>query len=170
MQVFVGSFDISRASEYNSLALNDALVQSWEINSRLNLYLLEAVPDDQLVIKLEKGKAVAGNFAHIHNVRRMWVKSAAVDLYDGIYKLEDPSRQELLDALPLSTGALSEIFRRAETPKGRVKGFKPHASAFLGYMVCHEAFHRTCIEVALRQAGHPLSDKVAYGIWEWGVR
>jgi uncharacterized damage-inducible protein DinB len=131
---------------------------------------LEAVPDDQLVIKLEKGKAVAGNFAHIHNVRRMWVKSAAVDLYDGIYKLEDPSRQKLLDALPLSTGALSEIFRRAETPKERVKGFKPHASAFLGYMVCHEAFHRTCIEVALRQAGHPQSDKVACGIWEWGVR
>lgn len=134
------------------------------------MYLLEAVPSDQLGIKLEKGKTVAGNFAHIHNVRRMWVKSAAVDLYDGIYKLEDPSRQELLDALPLLTEALSEIFRRAETPEGRVKGFKPHASAFLGYMVCHEAFHRTCIEVALRQAGHPLSDKVAYGLWEWGVR
>ncbi len=150
--------------------MNEALVQSWEINSRLNLYLLEAISDDQLSIKLEKGKTVLGNFSHIHNVRRLWVKSAAADLYDAVPRLEEPSRSELLAGLALSTEAISEIFRRAETSEGRVKGFKPHATAFLGYIVAHEAFHRTCVEVALRQAGVPLSDKVAYGLWEWGVR
>lgn len=150
--------------------MNAELVEAWEINARLNLYLLEAVSDEQLDIKLEKGKTVMGNFAHIHNVRRMWVKSAAADLHDGIPKLEAPNRSELLAALELSTSAMSEIFRRAETTDGRVKGFKPHAAGFLGYIVSHEAFHRTCIELALRQAGQPLSDKVAYGLWEWGVR
>jgi uncharacterized damage-inducible protein DinB len=100
----------------------------------------------------------------------MWVKSAAPDLYDAISKLEDPSRLELVGSLQRSTEAIVEIFQRAETPEGRVKGFKPHALGFLSYMVAHEAFHRTCIEIALRQAGHPLSDKVAYGLWEWGVR
>lgn len=150
--------------------MNDALVQSWEINSRLNLYLLEAVSDEQLKVKLERGKTVAGNFAHMHNVRRMWVQSAASDLYDTIPKIEDPARLELLDALALSTEAMSEIFRRAETPDGRIRGFKPHAAAFLGYIVAHESFHRACVELALRQAGQPLSDKVAYGLWEWGVR
>lgn len=150
--------------------MNEELVQSWEINSRLNLYLLEAISDDQLPIKLEKGKTVLNNLAHIHNVRRMWVKSAAADLHDAIPKLEEPTRKELIEGLALSTEAISEIFRRAECSDGRVKGFKPHASAFLGYLVAHEAFHRTCIELALRQAGQPLSDKVAYGLWEWGVR
>lgn len=150
--------------------MNEALAQTWEINSRLNLYLLGAISDDQFPIKLEKGKTVIGSFVHLHNVRRMWIKSAASDLYDRVPKLEEPTRSELIGALALSTEALSEIFRRAESPEGKVKGFKPNATAFHGYIVAHEAFHRTCIEIALRQAGQPLSDKVAYGLWEWGVR
>lgn len=150
--------------------MNESLVQAWEINARLNLFLLNAVTDDQLRIKLEKGKTVLGNFAHIHNIRRMWIKSAASELYDSVPKLEVPARDELVDALKISTEALSEIFVRAGEPSGKVKGFKPDAAAFLGYIVAHEAFHRTCVELALRQAGQPLSDKVAYGLWEWGVR
>ncbi|MEI7576039.1 MAG: DinB family protein [Armatimonadota bacterium] len=150
--------------------MNDAIVQSWEINSRLNLYLLEAISDGLLDIQLEKGKTVLGQFVHLHNVRRMWVKSAAHDLYDSVPKLDNPSRQVLVDALSLSTQAMTEIFRRAENPEGRVKGFKPHAAGFLGYIVAHEAFHRASVEIALRQAGHSLPDKVAYGLWEWGVR
>ena len=150
--------------------MNDAIVQSWEINSRLNLYLLEAISDDLLDTRLEKGKTVLGQFVHLHNVRRLWVKSAAEDLHDSVPKLESPSLDELVEALGLSTQAMSEIFKRAENPEGRIKGFKPHAAGFLGYMVAHEAVHRAGVEVALRQAGHPLPDKVAYGLWEWGVR
>lgn len=150
--------------------MNAELIEAWEINSRLNLYLLEAISDDQLTVKLEKGKTVLGNFSHMHNVRKMWVKSAAIDLHDSILKLESPSRQELIDSLAASTAAISEILRRADSPSGKVKGFKPHAAGFAGYLISHEAFHRTCIELALRQSGQPLSDKVAYGLWEWGVR
>ena len=51
-----------------------------------------------------------------------------------------------------------------------MKNFKPHAAAFLGYLISHEANHRGHIELALRQAGIPLDDKIAYGQWEWGVR
>ena len=90
--------------------MNDAIVQSWEINSRPNLYLLEAISSEQLDIKLVRGRAVLGNFAHILNVRRMWVKSAAPDLYDAIPKLEEPCLQELIEELALSTGGLNEIF------------------------------------------------------------
>jgi hypothetical protein len=48
-----------------------------------------------------------------------------------------------------------------------VKGFKPHAAAFL---VSHESHHRGQIALTLKQAGHPLEKKVAFGIWEWGTR
>lgn len=150
--------------------MNDAIVQSWEINSRLNLYLLEAISDELLDANLEKGKTVLGQFIHLHNVRRMWVKSAAEDLYGSVPKLESSTRYELVEALDLSTKALTEIFRRAENPEGRIKGFKPHAAGFLGYIIAHEAFHRASVEIALRQAGHSLPEKVAYGLWEWGVR
>jgi hypothetical protein len=38
------------------------------------------------------------------------------------------------------------------------------------YLCSHEAFHRSQIELVLRQVGKPLDDKTAYGLWEWGVR
>jgi hypothetical protein len=53
---------------------------------------------------------------------------------------------------------------------GKVKGFKPHATAFLGYLISHESHHRGQIALSLKQSGKPLDKKIAYGIWEWGVR
>jgi len=95
------------------------------------LYLLEAVFDVLLDIKLGKGKTVFGHFIHLHNVRRMWVKTAAQDLYGSVPKLESPTRDELIEALDLSTKAITEIFWSAENPEGRIKGFKPHAASLL---------------------------------------
>lgn len=149
----------------------NALLETWDISARLNIYLLEAISDEQLGIKLTKGKSVLGNFTHIHNVRLMWLKASAPELMEGLAKLEEGvSREELISSLSASAAAIRTLIERAETPDGRIKGFKPHAAGFVGYMVSHETFHRTCIELALRQAGTPLSDKVAYGMWEWGVR
>lgn len=150
----------------------ESLLETWRINARLNRYLLDAIPSEQLATKLARGKSVAGNFTHIHNVRLMWLKASAPDLWETQEKFEDAAaaKDEILAALESSATAVEELIRRAGTPDGRIKGFKPHASGFVGYLISHETFHRTCAELALRQAGTPLSDKVAYGLWEWGVR
>lgn len=150
----------------------ESLLETWRIHDRIHRYLLEAIPEEQLATPLTKGKSVAANFTHIHNVRLMWLKSAAPDLLEGQIKFEkEPvSRQVLEERLESSGVAIEEMIRRAETPTGRIKGFKPHAAAFVGYLISHESFHRAMVEIALRQAGTPLSDKAAYGTWEWGVR
>ena len=53
---------------------------------------------------------------------------------------------------------------------GRVKSFKPHAAAFMSYLISHEGYHTGKIDLILSLNGHALPDKAHYGIWEWGVR
>ena len=53
---------------------------------------------------------------------------------------------------------------------GKVKGFKPHAVAFLGYLISHESHHRGQAGWALKSSGRPLDQKTAFGLWEWGTR
>ncbi len=144
------------------------IVETWGINNRLNLYLLDAIAEDLLATPLAKGKKVGDQFAHIHNVRLAWLKASAPDLWEGQTKLENAtSKEEIKQALKMSGDAISTLLERGlET--GKVKNFKPHATAFLGYLIAHESNHRGHAELALRQAGVPLDDKISYGVWEWG--
>lgn len=148
----------------------EELIETWHINNRANLRLLGDLTPDQLATPLTKGKTVSGQFSHIHNVRLMWLKASAPDLMEAVAKTEPTdSKSQLETALNASAGRIAELLGRAESPAGRIKGFKPHASAFLGYLCAHEAFHRAHAELALRQAGLAVTDKTAYALWEWGV-
>jgi uncharacterized damage-inducible protein DinB len=153
--------------------VEDPLVETWAIHNRINLYLLNAVPDAALGDALPKCRTVSDLFAHIHNVRLMWLKSAAPDLLEGLTKLETKAvatKDVLAGALEASGKAVEELLRRAVAAGGKVKGFKPHATAFLGYLVSHESHHRGQVGWTLKQSGHPLDQKTAFGLWEWGVR
>ena len=75
----------------------------------------------------------------------------------------------LKEHLDNSGKAISDLLTRGmET--GRIKGFKPHPEAFLGYMVAHEAHHRGQIMLILKVNNRFVDKKIQYGIWEWGVR
>ncbi len=76
----------------------------------------------------------------------------------------------LESGLIASADAIRELVGRSVKEGGRVRGFKPHVVAFLGYLISHESHHRGQIVLSLKQSGHPLDRKVAYGLWEWGVR
>jgi len=170
---------------YNQVALPaeenpimNPLLETWQINARITLYVLGAVAPEALKAgKALKLRTVAAQFAHIHNVRLMWLKEAAPDLLEGLdasgagkFDLAlNPDATELRTALDASAGAISVLLERG-LESGKIRGFKPHATAFLGYLIAHESYHRAEIGIILTHAGHPLEKKVAFGMWEWGVR
>ena len=149
-------------------------LETWEIHNRINLYLLDAVEPASLVsVSASKGRTVGEQFAHVHNVRLMWLKSAAPDLLAGLMKIEKEQavdKKLLRQNLTKSGEAIKSLLDQSLRTGGKVKGFKPHAAAFLGYLIAHESHHRGQIILSLKQAGKVLDKKILYGIWEWGVR
>ena len=148
------------------------LIETWQIHNRINLYLLESIAEDALSNQsASKGRTVGQQFAHVHSVRMMWLKVAAPALMEGLPKVEKENitKAILHEALELSEKAISRLFELT-VADGKIKGFKPHATAFLGYLISHESHHRGQIMLTLKQSGHAVDQKIQYGIWEWGTR
>ena len=149
------------------------LLDTWQISDRINVYMLDAVEPASLNSQsASKGRSVGEQFAHIHNVRLMWLKAAAPELLTGLNKLEKTEANDkkvLRKALTDSGKAIGTLINQS-SETGKVKGFKPHVGAFLGYLISHESHHRGQIALSLKQAGKPLDKKLSFGIWEWGVR
>ena len=157
-----------------SLDLENQIVDTWKIHNRINLYLLESIPATGLSdASASKGRTVAEQLAHLHNVRLMWLKVSGPELMEGLEKIEKETAADkklLARRLKESGTAMEKLLKKSLETDGKIKGFKPHITAFLGYIIAHESHHRGQIALSLKQAGHALDKKVGYGIWEWGVR
>ena len=159
--------------------LADALLAAFDTNDRVNHYLIENLPAEawRAEPRNGKGRDIASIVAHMHNVRVMWLKAAG-----GKPSPErDQKIPEQLDRLKVtpaqarkglaeSRAAIHEVLKASLAADGRIKGFRPDAAGFVGYLIAHDAHHRGQITMLARQAGHPISQKAMFGMWEWGSR
>ena len=71
--------------------LQCVLTDTWHVNNRVNLRLLDALTDEQLAATiLPRGKAVTSYFVHIHMARFYWLERRARGL--GKEPQENPGR------------------------------------------------------------------------------
>src|SRR5690348_12143422 len=104
--------------------MEDQLVETWLIHNRINLYFLDAISDEAMAATPSpKCRTVHDLFAHVHNVRLLWLKSAAPELLGGLEKIETKtvgSRATLRAAIEASGRAIEQLLRKALAANGKV--------------------------------------------------
>ena len=150
---------------------SDALLAAFNTNDRINQYLIENLPGEAWRAETldGKGRDIASIVAHMHNVRLMWLKAAGGKVPAKLEK-EKVTPEQAAKALEQSRAAVYELLQNSLKSDGRIKGFRPDAAGFVGYLIAHDAHHRGQITMLARQAGHPISQNAMFGMWEWGVR
>jgi uncharacterized damage-inducible protein DinB len=151
---------------------SELLAEAWQSNCRINRLLINAVSDEGWLCTLSKrgGRGVAGEFAHVHNVRLMQLQKRAKDLAVGVPKLDpstQPSKKEVLAAFDRSDDAIEGLLCGVLETEPKRRGFRKGIFTTLSYFISHEAHHRGRVLLTLKVSGQTLDRAVQMQIWSW---
>lgn len=159
--------------------LRQEMPQAYIVNDRMNQLLLEHLDARAWRAKPpgQKVRTIADIFAHVHNMRRKWLRLSAPHLKLPVRLDRRQCTQEQAQAA-LAESALrcSEMLAEALTsPQGRVQTFlrdgwarrwRP-GTAMFAYMITHDAHHRGQVCMIAHQLGYPLPVAAGAGMWWW---
>jgi uncharacterized damage-inducible protein DinB len=153
-------------------SLLEALLDSWDRNNTILLNLLRALPEGGLEAKaMEGGPSIAQLFTHIHFVRLVFVLEDAPEFARDLPKEEwvverDPDR--IAQMLNDSAKAVREAVKSKVEAGQDMNLHYDHPILLLQHMVWHEGYHHGQMKLALKVAGHPITDEEA-GPITWDV-
>jgi uncharacterized damage-inducible protein DinB len=155
--------------------MNEELLEAWNTNNRINLFLLERIPAEGLRSTLSKrgGRDVARQLAHMHNNRVAWMKKAAPSLAGGVRTFEtkeEPDRAALTEALEASGSMVAGYISRVSSGALRARGHRKGLAVTVAYLIAHDSHHRGSILLTLKECGHRVDGETQYGIWDWDKR
>jgi uncharacterized damage-inducible protein DinB len=168
-----------RAAALPILEFCQALLETYAVNERMNQLILEHLNPHAWRAKPpgRNARTIAAIFAHVHNVRRKWLRLSAphLKLPAQLNRTRCTQRQTRA-ALAESAQRCSEMLAEALLhPDGRVKQFRrdgwagtwPAGAAMFTYMVLHDSHHRGQVCMLANQLGFPLPISAGAGIWWW---
>ena len=152
--------------------MKEQIIETWHINNRVHLMLIDAIRDEGLHCTLSKrgGGTPAKQFTHLHNLRLWRLEKVDKELLKGQSKIDTAGTIDkalLKKRLNESGAAIAKMIKNGIVDGGKIKGFKRGVIPFLGYMISHESHHRGNILLTLKQCGHKIPKDVLYGIWAW---
>ena len=168
---------MARAAVVPDTDFRQVLVGTYSVNERMNQLILERLDPRAWRAKPpgRNARTIAAIFAHMHNIRRKWLRLSAphLKLPAELDRTRCTQRQ--------ANAALAESARRCremledalDGPDGRIKQFVrdgwarpwPAGAAMVVYMVVHDAHHRGQICMLAHQLGYPV--KTGYEMWNW---
>jgi uncharacterized damage-inducible protein DinB len=153
------------------MSLLDDLLDSWDRNNTILVNLLRAIPEGGLETRVMEGSPSIGElFMHMHYCRLIFVKENAPEvarpLPSGEWRRER-NRERVVQMLDESRAAVGDAV------KGRLERHQPmdthydHPILMLQHMIWHEGYHHGQMKLALKLAGHPLSDdEIGPSTWD----
>lgn len=151
---------------------SEQLARAWRTNCQINRLLIDSISDEGWLCTLSKrgGRGVAGEFAHLHNLRLAHLVKRAKDLSEGVVKLDpsaQPSKAVVSKAFKQSDAAIEKLLLGILNGEPKRRGFKRGLYTTLSYFVSHEAHHRGRILLTLKVSGHTIDRNVQMQIWGW---
>jgi len=159
-------------SDASDQRLLEALLDSWDRNNTILLNLLRVLPEGGLEARaLEGSPSIAQLFTHIHYVRLVFVFEDAPEFARSVPEGEwavERDRGRLADMLNDSARAVRDAVKSRVEAGRDMDLHYDHPILLLQHMLWHEGYHHGQMKLALKAAGHPITDKEA-GPVTWGV-
>lgn len=158
-------------NEHSPVDYPRAVEEAFSVSQRFNALLLQAIHPTvwQTPPPEGTGRSIGETFAHIHNVRLMWLRGKKVSAVPPKVEPRTATKAQVSRALEASSVYIRQVLRAAANrPDGKVPGFKGDVVRFLAYLLAHEAHHRGQIAQLARLSRAPVDRRTAFGIWDWG--
>lgn len=153
------------------------LLETYAVSERMNQIVLEHLDPRLWRAKAPGGggRTIAAIFAHIHTIRRKWLRLSAPHLklppkLDRTRCTQKQARAALAESgrccLEMLASALTSSRVRKFLRDGWARPW-PAGAAMVAYMISHDTHHRGQVCMLAHQLGSPLAGRVGGGIWNW---
>jgi uncharacterized damage-inducible protein DinB len=170
-----------------TFAKGDALgevVRSFAVNEEINQLLIEKLDSAAWTAKMPgtRTRTIAAIFAHMHHVRRKWIRLSAPHLPLPAELDLKCTQAQARKALAASGARCMEMIEHLLTSSPELGSSPGKAPKFLrdewarawpagpmmvAYMITHEAHHRGQVCMLAHQLGYKLPGAVTSGMWRW---